>query len=116
MGWWPARPGVGWGAGGVVAGIGGSPATEKIGMGREFPGSKQVTDTSSKFGPILVSGPVFFVFEKSSTNIINVTKEEKEVKTTEEEETTPKTTTTEESKALATSKEKEIVVEEEKKK
>ncbi|EXB56452.1 hypothetical protein L484_009878 [Morus notabilis] len=80
----------------------------------EFPGSKQVTEASSKYGPALVSGPVLFVFEKFSTFI--VTEEvvvEKEVKTTAEEgeKEAPKTTTEE---APASSKEKEIVVEEEK--
>lgn len=81
----------------------------------EFPGSKQATEASSKYGPALVSGPVLFVFEKFSTFI--VTEEvvvEKEVKTTAEEgeKEAPKTTTDE---APASSKEKEIVVEEEKK-
>ncbi|XP_062096440.1 plasma membrane-associated cation-binding protein 1-like [Humulus lupulus] len=33
----------------------------------EFPGSKAVTEASSKYGAGLVSGPVIFVFEKVST-------------------------------------------------
>ncbi|KAF8412608.1 hypothetical protein HHK36_000577 [Tetracentron sinense] len=61
----------------------------------EFPGSKQVCEVSSKFGPVMVSGPVLFVLEKVSTFIV---KEE------------PATTTEEETSG----KEKEIVVEEEK--
>ncbi|RWR96221.1 plasma membrane-associated cation-binding protein 1 [Cinnamomum micranthum f. kanehirae] len=68
----------------------------------EFPGSKQVHEASTKFGPTLVSGPVFFVFEKVSTFIAT---EEKEG------ETTVTTETVEE-----TSKEKEVVIEEEKEK
>ncbi|XP_010260837.1 PREDICTED: plasma membrane-associated cation-binding protein 1 [Nelumbo nucifera] len=67
----------------------------------EFPGSKQVSEASSKFGPPLVSGPVFFVFEKVSTFIVI---EEKAAETT----TTEAGTTTE-------SKEKEIVIEAEEK-
>lgn len=68
----------------------------------EFPGSKQVHEASTKFGPTLVSGPVFFVFEKVSTFIVT---EEKEG------ETTVTTETVEE-----TSKEKEVLIEEEKEK
>ncbi|XP_077252279.1 plasma membrane-associated cation-binding protein 1-like [Tasmannia lanceolata] len=59
----------------------------------DFPGSKQVCEASSNFGPSYVSGPVFFVFEKVSIFIIT---EEKEVETTAEE----------------TSKEKEVIIEE----
>ncbi|MED6143356.1 Plasma membrane-associated cation-binding protein 1 [Stylosanthes scabra] len=69
----------------------------------DFPGSKPVSEASSKFGPALVSGPVSFVFEKVSTFIVT---EEKV------EEATP-TTTTEETSGV---KEREIVVEEEEKK
>lgn len=42
----------------------------------EFPGSKAVSEASTKYGPALVSSPVFFVFEKVSTFIVP---EEKEV-------------------------------------
>lgn len=42
----------------------------------EFPGSKPVSEVSTKYGPALVSGPVLFVFEKVSTFIIT---EEKDV-------------------------------------
>ncbi|KAK1268590.1 Plasma membrane-associated cation-binding protein 1 [Acorus gramineus] len=62
----------------------------------DFPGSKQVAEASSKFGPAFVSGPVLFVFEKVSTFIV-----------TEESTPTETTTTTE-------TKEKEIVIGEEK--
>ncbi|KVG51521.1 DREPP plasma membrane polypeptide [Cynara cardunculus var. scolymus] len=57
----------------------------------EFPGSKPAHEACSKFGPTLVQGPIFFVFEKVSTFIV-----------VEEKETT-------------SSKEKDVVVEEEKK-
>nr|XP_043632610.1 plasma membrane-associated cation-binding protein 1-like [Erigeron canadensis] len=57
----------------------------------EFPGSKPVHEACSKFGPTLVQGPIFFVFEKVSTFIV-----------VEEKETT-------------TTKDKEVAVEEEKK-
>ena len=43
----------------------------------DFPGSKPVSEASSKFGPALVSGPVFFVFEKVSTFIVTEEKVEK---------------------------------------
>ncbi|PON83811.1 DREPP family [Trema orientale] len=62
----------------------------------EFPGSKTVTEASSKYGPGLVSGPVIFVFEKVSTFVV---KEEVKV----------------EGGGATSSKEKEIVIEEEKK-
>lgn len=65
----------------------------------EFPGSKQVCEASTKFGPTLVSGPVFFVFEKVSTFIVT---EDKEAETTT-------TVTVEETS-------KEVVIEEEKEK
>ncbi|XP_030550656.2 plasma membrane-associated cation-binding protein 1 [Rhodamnia argentea] len=42
----------------------------------EFPGSKPVSEASTKYGPALVSGPVLFVFEKVSTFIVT---EEKDV-------------------------------------
>ncbi|KAJ6347140.1 hypothetical protein OIU76_003772 [Salix suchowensis] len=69
----------------------------------EFPGSKPVSEASSKYGPAYVSGPIFFVFEKVSTFIAV---EEKAV-----EAPAPETKTEE----ASTSTEKEIVVEEEKK-
>ncbi|PON44636.1 DREPP family [Parasponia andersonii] len=61
----------------------------------EFPGSKTVTEASSKYGPGLVSGPVIFVFEKVSTLVVK-----EEVKVEE---------------GATSSKEKEIAIEEEKK-
>ncbi|KAL7210937.1 hypothetical protein ACSBR2_013924 [Camellia fascicularis] len=36
----------------------------------EFPGSKAICEASSKFGPTLLPGPIFFVFEKVSTFIV----------------------------------------------
>ncbi|KAK9152564.1 hypothetical protein Sjap_000044 [Stephania japonica] len=36
----------------------------------EFPGSKAVSEVSSKFGPGLVPGPVLFVLEKVSTFVV----------------------------------------------
>ncbi|KAK4748057.1 hypothetical protein SAY87_014643 [Trapa incisa] len=47
----------------------------------EFPGSKHVSEASSKYGPALVPGPVLFVFEKVSTFI--VVEEKKEEPTAE---------------------------------
>ncbi|KAI5650345.1 hypothetical protein M9H77_36350 [Catharanthus roseus] len=87
----------------------------------EFPGSKAVSEASSKLGPAYVSGPVSFVFEKVSTFIVVEEKKEEpaaaaaaEAETTTgaaapAEAETSTTTTTEEVK------EKEIVIEEEKK-
>ncbi|XP_048322108.2 plasma membrane-associated cation-binding protein 1 [Ziziphus jujuba] len=75
----------------------------------EFPGSKPVTEASSKYGPALVPGPVFFVFEKVSTFIVT---EEKVEEAPTAETTTTTTTTAEETE----SKDREIVIEEEKKK
>nr|AFK34640.1 unknown [Lotus japonicus] len=69
----------------------------------EFPGSKVVSEASSKFGPALVPGPVLFVFEKVSTFIV----------TEEKVEAPPAETKTEEE--ASTTKDREIVVEEEKK-
>jgi len=66
----------------------------------EFPGSKPVSEASSKYGPALIPGPVFFVFEKVSTFIV----------TEEKVEPTPEAATT------ATEKEREIVLVEEEKK
>lgn len=42
----------------------------------DFPGSKPVHEACTKFGPTLVQGPVFFVFEKVSTFIVVEEKEE----------------------------------------
>jgi len=70
----------------------------------EFPGSKAVSEASSKYGPALVPGPVLFVIEKVSTYIVTEEKVDEapaEAKTSEEE---------------ASGKEKEIVVVEEEKK
>ncbi|MFS8008619.1 putative DREPP family protein [Helianthus anomalus] len=44
----------------------------------EFPGSKPVHEACSKFGPTLVQGPIFFVFEKVSTFIVVEEKETKD--------------------------------------
>ncbi|GJV74639.1 plasma membrane-associated cation-binding protein 1 [Tanacetum coccineum] len=41
----------------------------------DFPGSKPVHEACSKFGPTLVQGPIFFVFEKVSTFIVVEEKE-----------------------------------------
>ncbi|KAI5595482.1 hypothetical protein BDE02_03G141900 [Populus trichocarpa] len=75
----------------------------------EFPGSKLVSETSSKYGPAYVSGPIFFVFEKVSTFI---PVEEKAVEAPAPAPAPAPETKTEEA---TTSTEKEIVVEEEKK-
>lgn len=74
----------------------------------EFPGSKPVSEASSKYGPAYVSGPVFFVFEKVSTFI--VTEEKVEVEPTPPEATPAKT-----EEETSSGKEREIVIEEEKK-
>ena len=42
----------------------------------QFPGSKPVSEASSKYGPASVSGPIFFVFEKVSTFIVTEEKVE----------------------------------------
>ncbi|KAF6135245.1 hypothetical protein GIB67_035316 [Kingdonia uniflora] len=41
----------------------------------DFPGSKPVYEASTKFGPTLVSSPIFFLFEKISTYVVIVDKE-----------------------------------------
>lgn len=69
----------------------------------DFPGSKQVSEASTQFGPTLVSGPIISIFEVVCTFIVTeekgaATTTEKTVETTEE-----------------TSKKEEVVVEEEKK-
>ncbi|KAL6283033.1 hypothetical protein ACE6H2_013962 [Prunus campanulata] len=74
----------------------------------DFPGSKPVSEASSKYGPAYVSGPVFFVFEKVSTFIVV---EEK----VEPPPPPPATETKTEEETSAAVKEREIVVEEEKK-
>ncbi|CAA7402485.1 unnamed protein product [Spirodela intermedia] len=81
----------------------------------EFPGAKAVSEASTKFGPTLVTGPVFFVFEKAAVFL-----PAEEPKTAEPEAAAA--TTTEEAPAApaeeGTSKDKEVVVvstEEEKK-
>ncbi|KAJ6933976.1 plasma membrane-associated cation-binding protein 1-like [Populus alba x Populus x berolinensis] len=71
----------------------------------EFPGSKLVSEASSKYGPAYVPGPIFFVFEKVSTFILV---EEKAVEA-------PAPATKTKTEEATTSTEKEIVVEEEKK-
>ncbi|KAF5472198.1 hypothetical protein F2P56_008935 [Juglans regia] len=72
----------------------------------EFPGSKQVSEASSKFEPALVPGPVLFVFEKVSTFIVT---EEKV------DEPPPAAATTTEEAGGNKEKETILVVEEEKK-
>ncbi|PRQ30207.1 putative DREPP family protein [Rosa chinensis] len=73
----------------------------------DFPGSKPVSEASSKYGPAYVSGPVFFVFEKVSTYIVT---EEKVA-----EPTPPEPTPAKVEEETSSRKEKEIVIEEEKK-
>jgi len=63
----------------------------------DFPGSKPISEASTKVGPTLVPGPIFFVFEKVSTFIV-----------TEEKPVEPPPAEAETSVA-------EVVVEEEKK-
>ncbi|XP_052180365.1 plasma membrane-associated cation-binding protein 1 isoform X2 [Diospyros lotus] len=75
----------------------------------EFPGSKPVTEASSKFGPALVQGPIFFVFEKVSTFIVT---EEKPVEPPPE----AAAPAAEEEGTSSKEKDKEIVVEVEEKK
>lgn len=79
----------------------------------DFPGTKEVSEASSKYGPSLVSGPVIFVFEKVSTFVVT---EEKPREAELETPATTTTTTTEETTTTTTTveeTEKEIVVEEE---
>lgn len=70
----------------------------------EFPGSKQVSEASSTYGPALVSAPVLFIFEKVSTFV-------PEVKTEETSEPTTEAAAAE----TSSSKDKEIIPEEEEK-
>ncbi|KAK7329405.1 hypothetical protein VNO77_23572 [Canavalia gladiata] len=72
----------------------------------DFPGSKAASEASSKFGPALVPGPVFFVFEKVSTFIVTQEKEKVEGDPSTETKTEEETSTVQE---------REIVIEEEKK-
>ncbi|KAG5578727.1 hypothetical protein H5410_049354 [Solanum commersonii] len=65
----------------------------------EFPGSKAVSEASSKFGPSYVSGPILFVLEKVSTFIVTEDKKEEEA-------------AAEEVEVKEKEKEKEIVIEE----
>ncbi|XP_058200284.1 plasma membrane-associated cation-binding protein 1 [Rhododendron vialii] len=68
----------------------------------DFPGSKPICEASTKLGPTLVPGPIFFVFEKVSTFIVT---EEKLVEPPPAEAET----------SVAAEEGKEVVVEEEKK-
>ncbi|KAI5332420.1 hypothetical protein L3X38_022549 [Prunus dulcis] len=77
----------------------------------DFPGSKPVSEASSKYGPAYVSGPVFFVFEKVSTFIVV----EEKVEPPPPPPATETTATKTEEETSAAVKEREIVVEEEKK-
>ncbi|KAF3450113.1 hypothetical protein FNV43_RR06193 [Rhamnella rubrinervis] len=77
----------------------------------EFPGSKPVSEASSKFGAALVPGPVFFVFEKVSSFIVTEEKVE-EAPTAAAETATTSTTTTATGDETTTAKEKEIVIQE----
>ncbi|KAL8143156.1 hypothetical protein V2J09_016188 [Rumex salicifolius] len=88
-----------------------------------FPGSKAVCEATDKCGPVLVSGPIIFVFEKVSTFIVA---EEKPTVTTTREieiplpvETTPTTvvppatpgaTTEVQAKAVVVELEKAVLV------
>lgn len=71
----------------------------------EFPGSKPAHEACCKFGPTLVEGPIFFVFEKVSTFIVVEEKKEEE---TPAPEAPPAAAAPVEA---SSSKEKEIVVE-----
>ncbi|KAK3189108.1 hypothetical protein Dsin_028669 [Dipteronia sinensis] len=76
----------------------------------EFPGSKPVSEASSKYGAALIPGPVFFVFEKVSTFIVTVEKPAEEAAPpAPEAETKPA------GEETSDKKEREIVIEEEKK-
>lgn len=79
----------------------------------EFPGSRAVSEASSKFGAASVPGPVFFIFEKVSTFIVIEEKAAEPANAAAGEETKPEQETTSSSTAAVT--EKDVVVEEEKK-
>ncbi|KAL5578373.1 hypothetical protein UlMin_020072 [Ulmus minor] len=81
----------------------------------EFPGSKSVTESSSKYGPTLVSGPIFFVLEKVSTFIVTEEKAEAEPKADVEAEAKAEPKAEAEATTTTTTESKEIVIEEEKK-
>ncbi|XP_043688009.1 plasma membrane-associated cation-binding protein 1-like [Telopea speciosissima] len=90
----------------------------------EFPGSKQVSEASSKVGPVLISGPVLFVLEKVSTFVVTEEKPaastEAATETTEAETQTETITTTTTpppitEETLISVKDKEIATEEVKK-
>ncbi|KAL8151526.1 hypothetical protein V2J09_021334 [Rumex salicifolius] len=76
----------------------------------DFPGSKTVSESSSKYGLGLVSGPVTFVFEKVSTFIVV----EEVVTTREAEEVTPPPTEEPPAAAAAEAAAAEEIVAEEK--
>ncbi|KAK2635069.1 hypothetical protein Ddye_029861 [Dipteronia dyeriana] len=76
----------------------------------EFPGSKPVSEASSKYGAALIPGPVFFVFEKVSTFIVT---EEKPAE--EAAPPVPEAETKPAGEETSDRKEREIVIEEEKK-
>lgn len=80
----------------------------------EFPGSKAVSEASSKFGAASVPGPVFFIFEKVSTFIVTEEKTAEPATAAAGEETKPEQETTSSSTAAVTEKD-DVVVEEEKK-
>lgn len=82
----------------------------------EFPGSQAVAEASSKFGPVYVSGPVSFVFEKVSTFIVVEEKKEEAEAPAPAPAAEGETTTAAAAEGASTEvKEKEIVVEGEKK-
>lgn len=79
----------------------------------EFPGSKPVSEASSKFGAALVPGPVFFIFEKVSTFVVTEEKAAEPATAAAGEETKPEQETS--SSSTATVTKKEIVGEEKQK-
>ncbi|KAH9623844.1 hypothetical protein KSS87_002417 [Heliosperma pusillum] len=81
----------------------------------EFPGSKPVCDASSKFGPVLVSGPVTFIFEKVSTFIV-VEEKTREVEAPLAPTTEPETTAAPTTEGTIETTGREVVVEEDKSK
>ncbi|KAJ9557367.1 hypothetical protein OSB04_011981 [Centaurea solstitialis] len=82
----------------------------------EFPGSKPAHEACCKYGPTLVEGPIFFVFEKVSTFIVVEEKKEEETPVpVTEPESEPKPEPEAAPVEETSGKEKEIVVEEEKK-
>ncbi|XP_009763200.1 plasma membrane-associated cation-binding protein 1-like [Nicotiana sylvestris] len=73
----------------------------------EFPGSKAVSEASSKFGPSYVSGPIIFVLEKVSTFVVTEDKKEEEAATAAAAPAAVETTDT----VAEEVKEKDMVVE-----